>query len=83
MYQLDYVVTIESDDKIKARYMVVIKKKTGELVGTPMRGVLKKEAQLAVRSIIKGFEYGVEACRICLTKQLAGTYHHIKYDPTT
>jgi len=57
---------IEKDDHAKGKYLVAFRHPSGELLGIPLRGVTKDEAECMVGPLRWAFEFGCAAYRIAV-----------------
>lgn len=58
-----YKVVIEPDMHKAAKFIVAIRRENDELVGIPVRGVVKKDAERMQQAIGFAFDYGLRETR--------------------
>jgi len=68
-----FTCTIEHDNKDEGCFMVVFRnpEDSNRIVGIPMRGVTKKEADAAKNPLIYAFEFGLKTMREEIERTIA------------
>lgn len=67
-----YELRVEKDDRIQGRYKITIwRESDGRLVGTPARGVTKKQAQDLLGPIQYSFDYGLKESKAVISGMIS------------
>lgn len=78
-----YSISVERDECKAGKWKVVLRTESGELIGVPLRGVLKNEAVNSQNAIGYAFGYGIHHAKEVLLNRLDKTYWNLDFKKPT